>query len=62
MPAEVWGLNPKVPFFSLAGRTTRMKGAVPLSFASFEGWGYEKDGDTLFPNFDNGTAIEVKIV
>jgi hypothetical protein len=30
--------------------------------APFEGRGYEKDGDTLFPNFDNETAIEVKIV
>lgn len=31
-------------------------------FAPFEGWGYENDGDTLYPNFDNGTAIEVKVV
>ena len=25
------------------------------SFAPFEAWGYKKDGDTLFPNFENGT-------
>ena len=33
---------------------------TPGKRVPFEGWGYEQDADTLFPNFENGTAIEVE--
>ncbi|HWY71930.1 MAG TPA: hypothetical protein VNX88_24905 [Terriglobales bacterium] len=53
-----WGLMMRLS--DAEGVHLAAKSTVRAPSFAFEGWGYEKDGDTLFPNFDNGTAVEVK--
>ena len=36
-------------------------GRVPHPSPPFEGWDYEKDGDTLSPNLDGTGIAEIKI-